>query len=69
MSSSEAGNHSRLERLFAALRRRMLGEDQKPGEYFKPLPIVHSAFESQHMESRSWIRPHGRAGNFWDRGR
>jgi hypothetical protein len=50
---------SRLERLFAA---RMLGGDQKPGEYFKPLPIVHSAFESQHMESRSWIRPHGRAG-------
>jgi hypothetical protein len=60
MSSSEAGKRSTLERLFASLRRRMRGADQQPGEYFKPLPILHSAFESQQMgSSRSWVRPHG----------
>jgi hypothetical protein len=59
-SSSEASNRSRLERALASLKRRMLGEDQQPGEYYKPLPILHSAFESQYADSsRSWVRPHG----------
>jgi hypothetical protein len=50
---------NKLERAFASLQRRLRGEDQKPAEYFKPLPILHSAFESKHMDSRSWVRPHG----------
>jgi hypothetical protein len=45
--SNEEDKRGRLERAFASLRRRMRGEDQKPGEYFKPVAILHSAFESK----------------------
>jgi hypothetical protein len=70
MSNGEGGERSRLERLFASLRRRMLGEDQKPGEWYKPFPIFYEPPPSQQRRnSESWVRPHGRAGDFWDRGR
>jgi hypothetical protein len=62
VSSSEAG---KLERLFASLWRRMLGEDQKPGEYYKPFPIFYEPPPSQQMNSKSWIRPRGPRRNHY----
>jgi hypothetical protein len=70
MSGGEADKRSKLEQAFASLWRRMRGEDQKVGEFYKPFPIFYEPPPSQRRRSSgSWIRPHGRAGNFWDRPR
>ena len=64
MSNGEGG--SRLERLFASLWRRMRGEDQKVGEYFKPFPIFYEPPPLQRKDNKTWISPHGRRGSWWD---
>jgi hypothetical protein len=45
MIATDDDRRSKLERAFASLKRRLRGEDQKSTEYFKALPILHSAFE------------------------